>query len=886
MLSEKTRERSLCLFLLFAIAYATGYAQETDEYLLWAKVSDFPENSGAIVNQSDLDADGNLYVIGSYYKSFPWDQDPTQTISMLQIFLRKYDTNGNLLWSQEFGTDKNYSYGTDIRVDRQGDIVFAGYLYDLEGTVFGQAVPGFFLAKMDSGGSLRWIQSLSNTSLWTWGERIGTLCKQSKLEIDLDNSIVIYSNGNPAGSPRTPTSGLYINRYSTTGNLTHQYQITHDDNFDSPGIGGLAIDKDGSFIITGYFHNSLQIGTEILGIPGSQSPAPVHLFIAKFSSTGIFLWVKEAEGTSIGSDVDVDKFGNIYLTGIAPGHATLGGSIEINSSDFFSGFIARLDFNGNTVWSNVIVGGHPISLKRTNMGDLYISGTCNNYLTYDQYKIMRTGLEESFVLKINSDASFGAALVSDGVPRGVSYRIAYNSSIDDAGNIYTIGNFSDEIVFGCDTLRSAGDEMFITKYSHLPPVYLLPVIGLDNVCDGEALILSTSPVPEPVKYFWTAPPGVFITYQEANHITMSVPAAADGGEVSVAIRKGCYNYQTDNPYKISMKFAPEPVIVSGQSVYCNGGEVRFNSTTSIHATSYVWELPIGITSKQNTLVTIEPYIDTIISSEFDKGTVTAKSRNECFTGEPSEGFMIQMIKAPPPIAFINTKDEFCNRGQKEIFEVTKSDLASEYVWKVPSMMNETGTITTPNSHIQLTLKNEGSGLLSVYARNVCHQTEEISYPIKLTNPLIGPEILKSRCDLELTTDGTENIEWFRDARKFDEGVQTISLSLDGEYYVTVSNYCGTVASAIVAANPLVDEKLFIPNVITPNNDRENDLFSIKPGMDELSLEIFNRWGKSVYNNSNYKNEWDGSGLEEGVYFFQMQHACLKQQYKGWLQIIR
>jgi gliding motility-associated-like protein len=873
------------LIVVFSCVYTPICAQEIDDHLLWAKTSDFPEYSGASVNQSDLDADRNLYVIGTHFEKFPWVEDPTQTISMQQIFICKYDTDGNMIWSKEFGNDKYYSYGGDIRIDKQGDIVFTGLVNDLAGTIFGQPVQGFFLAKMDPDGNLKWITPISKTNLWTWGERNGSFGKQNKLEIDHDNSIVFYSNGNTVGLLPSPSSGLYISRYSSSGTLTHQYQITQNDNFDSPLIGGLAIDKEGNFIVTGYYHVSLQIGTASFGTPGSQSSRPVQLFVAKFSATGAFNWAKVSEGLSTGGDVEVDDLGNIYLTGTAPGHATLGEGMQINSSEFYAAFIAKLNSHGHILWSKPIVGMTPTGLKRTDTGDLYISGTCYNIVSYDSHKLVRTKHEQSIVLKINSDTSLGGAIVSDGVPHGYTFKTAYNSSVDNAGNVYTIGNFHKRIVFGCDTLHSPGDDMFITKYTSLPPVYSLEIGGPAVLCTGTQLHLSATAVPEPVKYFWDLPSGVTATTQVSNQINTSVSANANGGDVSVGIRKGCYNYHSANPYKINMQFIPKAVVISGQQVYCSPDTVRFFNSLSANAAAYSWQLPVGIIPKQSSLVTANAFIDVIISNEFVEGLITAKARNECFESELSNALMVQLVKPPSPIAFLSTKDEYCNRGQTETIEIAKSERASEYVWKIPSIMKEAGTVSSLSSKIQITFMNAGLGVLSVYAKNGCHQTEEITYPITLINPLAEPKISISSCDLELSTDGTENIEWFKDTKKFGQGASTITLSEAGEYFVTVTNFCGTIASTSIAAKPLTDELVFIPNVITPNNDGLNDVLAFTTGLDALSLEIFDRWGKMVYRNTNYKNDW-GSTFEPDLYFFQISHYCLKQQYKGWLQVIR
>lgn len=79
---------------------------------------------------------------------------------------------------------------------------------------------------------------------------------------------------------------------------------------------------------------------------------------------------------------------------------------------------------------------------------------------------------------------------------------------------------------------------------------------------------------------------------------------------------------------------------------------------------------------------------------------------------------------------------------------------------------------------------------------------------------------------------------------------------------------------------------FIPNVITPNNDAYNDYFIVDESLQGLiSLQIFNRWGNSVYNADAYENNWDGAGLAAGVYFYRITGACIDEK-KGAVSILR
>jgi gliding motility-associated-like protein len=82
--------------------------------------------------------------------------------------------------------------------------------------------------------------------------------------------------------------------------------------------------------------------------------------------------------------------------------------------------------------------------------------------------------------------------------------------------------------------------------------------------------------------------------------------------------------------------------------------------------------------------------------------------------------------------------------------------------------------------------------------------------------------------------------------------------------------------------------LFIPNVITPNDDHVNDTFSILH-LDlypRNELVIYNRYGKEVYKKINYNGGWTGEGLATGIYYVQLSVESPRKFYKGWVHVLR
>ncbi|MCT4665557.1 MAG: gliding motility-associated C-terminal domain-containing protein [Flavobacteriales bacterium] len=76
-----------------------------------------------------------------------------------------------------------------------------------------------------------------------------------------------------------------------------------------------------------------------------------------------------------------------------------------------------------------------------------------------------------------------------------------------------------------------------------------------------------------------------------------------------------------------------------------------------------------------------------------------------------------------------------------------------------------------------------------------------------------------------------------------------------------------------------DCEIFIPNSFTPNEDQINDLWTIISGCElaTLSFQIYDRWGKLVYQNANKSNVWNGQDLqgnsmETGTYLYQLSYS--------------
>lgn len=133
----------------------------------------------------------------------------------------------------------------------------------------------------------------------------------------------------------------------------------------------------------------------------------------------------------------------------------------------------------------------------------------------------------------------------------------------------------------------------------------------------------------------------------------------------------------------------------------------------------------------------------------------------------------------------------------------------------------------------------------------------------------------------------------------------------GDYDVLFSITTPSGCSSEIEHTVTVEQDLVFPNVITPNGDNVNDVFAIENLNTNINLEdpdgyrtntlnIYDRWGKKVYSATNYDTFvrdgqiskgtqcFDGSGLSDGVYYFQFYFKGKAKtiQYNGSLTIVR
>ena len=119
------------------------------------------------------------------------------------------------------------------------------------------------------------------------------------------------------------------------------------------------------------------------------------------------------------------------------------------------------------------------------------------------------------------------------------------------------------------------------------------------------------------------------------------------------------------------------------------------------------------------------------------------------------------------------------------------------------------------------------------------------------------------------------------------------VSSPGIYRVTVSTRVCSVSDTINVNFKKCPGFLYIPNAFTPNGDGKNDLFKVPGDLNELRMEIYNRWGELLFRTVTGSDGWDGTfkGTDQpiGTYIYFVRYKDqqnILKELKGTITLLR
>jgi|GEM_PF-784617 len=387
--------------------------------------------------------EGGVYVTGFISGVLPGQTSAGST----DAFVRKYDTDGNVLWTRQFGTT-GLDEAACVAVDGSG--VYVG------GSV--SSTPNHqdtaFVRKFDTDGNEQWTHEFRPTVLHIFGDA-------HVFTVGVDASGV-YAGGWTAGVLPGQVRESYVDgydafvrKYDTDGHelWTRQFGAINEDRPSNTAVQSLAVGVSGVYV-AGHTTSTL---------PGQTRGEYSDAFVRRYDADGNELWTRQF--TSSDNDpatgdndsvlgVAVDNSG-VYLAGITeaafPGQTEAGGAADA--------FVRKYDAVGNELWTKQF-GTTETDIAygiAVNAAGVYVAGQADGTLPGG-------GTGQSFLRKYDAGGTdiftrqFGPAM--DG-------PIDAARAVDADGNVYVAGDVTGNLPgqTGAGGLGAPFDgEAFVRKY--------------------------------------------------------------------------------------------------------------------------------------------------------------------------------------------------------------------------------------------------------------------------------------------------------------------------------------------------------------------------------------------------------------------------------------
>ena len=439
------------------------------------------------------------------------------------IFLVKFDPNGNVLWAkQSQQKDNNSAIGNGYVVSTDGAgnaYIMADFFDTISFDSYTLKTQGWwandmFLVKYDPNGNVKWVEQSqvpSPTSLVA-GNSLATDRKGNSYITGAFFDSVYFGGKTIIGTLSADTiEYTFLTKYDANGNVKWAKQSTGHSRIGSGGTC-IAVNNSGGVFIAGSFNDSVTFGAFKL----TTRPTFGDVFVVKYDTNGNVKWARagifpSSHNIAIPIGIAADNFGYIYVAGSFWDTLTFGPYTltDPNPNAYNTNiFIVKYDANGNVKWAKTPtrLDNNPwlaSGLSSDNKGEVFMSGAgqnvglCKICFGKDTLSIDDTGRFDtpSFVVKYDSSGNVLCATINPCAGGGNTSTWSGVAS-DTSGNyVYLGGILFTEGIFGKDTINpfayypSGGELPFIARWRECEPT-----LGVAEV-KGESAEVKVYPNP-------------------------------------------------------------------------------------------------------------------------------------------------------------------------------------------------------------------------------------------------------------------------------------------------------------------------------------------------------------------------------------------------------
>lgn len=706
----------------------------------------------------------------------------------------------------------------------------------------------------------------SYAQTWDWAQRIGNTKSDKVTSIKTDTAGNVFIAGYFSNSISIGTNAVVLN-FTSDAFSKEAFVAKLDSNgycfwarsggqyFDDRVLG-MAVDQEGNSVITGtYWTTGLGFHMGPIMIDGSSLGWGDNCFLVKHDPDGNALWgafVTSESGDDQGLDVTIASDGNIYVVGFMTATTLYCNGTTITAinpnTDMFPHcyWLAKVSPTGVFQWARTF-GNLPwdadhakyverdIAVCVDDAGGVYVTGGFDGsnrhfgtetFTTYGGYDI--------FAMKYDTDGNFQWA------KHGGSDQDDWSSGIssDKNGHVYITGEHRDSLIMDSILVKNFDKrDVFVIKMdaSNGAPIWgkragsdLGGERGNDIIADSMCNVYVAGDINEGASF------GSSITTPMGNL-----------GQAFVA------------------KISPDGV---WQWVVTGGGpddEDRGNAIT---------------TGKGNQLYTAGYFR---ISATYGSDSYTSAGSSDGFFAK------IYDLSKDKGVLYLNSPGDtvFC---AGEMIELDQPEV--DFMQYTP-----TSSVTANATLTHFELRPTESTAYTFYGAQGgnCPASDTIHFNLILeanpvadfsVEPLVANSILPEFDFINHST-GAVTYQWSYDNHTFSSGTNAhIEMDSAGHYcfrLIAISS-AGCRDTTVNCGDVQDQEFIALPNAFTPNDDGENDYFTIYSGapVKIQSLQIYNRWGEKVYTLENKDffgklDTWDGiyknSIQPLGSYTYQMDY---------------
>lgn len=850
------------------------------------------------ISKMQIDAAGNVYVIGSFDNTTDFDPGPgTATLTPVgsdDVFFARYDASGNYVWAKSIGTPSS-DLGYDLKLAGNFVYICGTFAYGNQSADFD---PGPGVAMLTSIGNIdAFFGKYDQNGNYIWAENVASQNNDHAPCISVDGSGNVFvgvecstvgvdfdPGPGVASIPIIPPWNFVVAKYDMNG--AYLWAKPFAENGAWHWMTDLANDAAGNVYAAGYFSGT----TDFDPGPGVANMTPIGGFDAcmfKLDANGNYMWAKQAGGPQddFGEGLVLNTAGTvIYWTGYYKSTCNFnvgGAASNLTSAGGFDGFFSKFDPNGNFTWAKSIGGtidDQPTDIRLDNCENVYITGGFNSpTIDLDPspgvISYTSAGGYDAFFSKYTSNGCYLASLAVGGPGDDISSSMTVNLNnlnITMSDYFHQTVDFDPGPGVANLTANGSNQDAFMAQYSQQ---------------------ISQLPAPSNT----TPPPNLVICPGQTTQL-MAISNLCAGGHLSwySASSGGIFLGGNDTlltaPINTTTTFYVEDSI-------CGGISARTAITVSVTGTSNLTVNSPSLCAGQSATLTASGSTSYTWSTGATTGTiVVSPSTSTSYTVSGGSGTcsstLVSMVTVATTPTISITGDSIC-AGQRLVLVASG---ANTYTWSTGATSSSISVSPAASSSFSVLGANNTNGSC---AGTAVYSVTVFPSPVATIS---GNVTIGAGNTATLTAGGGGAYQWFPGSALSCASCENVSVSpsTTTEYCVEVSNSNGCKDTACawvyVEYECIVNASRSAPNAFSPNGDHINDEFVLegwKHCVKEFNIQIYDRWGEKIFESDQVDFAWDGTYkgkvLDMAVFVYQIRATMVdntKIMHKGNISLLR